>query len=327
MAVPGPIYRTLPRAPETWIIEHLCPIGGALNLYGSPKAGKSWLAVQLAAAVSNPEVHDWMSFPILTHGPVLYLQIDTPRSLWGLRMDQLDAIGMDLSNVYMADGETVAAADAFPFDIMGTHRDPVSNSWKWLREQVSHIQPILVVIDTLREIHSGDENASDQMHNVIAALRAATFPAAFLLLSHSRKENTTIPMDQRENLLDDNRGSSYISGRMDGIIKATSTTKHSYLTYQSRTVERAKLKCKRHEPGYWFIDESELDTQIRQVISDVTLTSTLAKAEALSTLSGKSLEACRSLIRRRANDPIGSHFNLATLREPESNLPDLDPME
>ena len=319
-AVPGSVYRQLPRSPEAWVVEHLCPNAGLLNIFGSPKSGKSFLALQLAEAVCNPDISHWMSFAIKTHGPVYYLQLDTPRSLWALRLDQLSLSGLDVDNIHFVDSEMAP----YPFDILGSHRDIMSLGWAYLREDLARVQPVLTIIDTLREIHSGDENASDQMHNVMASLKAASHPSAVCVISHSRKENTTIPEGQRENLLDDNRGSSYISGRMDGIMRATSNTKHSYLTYQSRTIERAKLKCKRHEPGYWLVDESVLDGQIRQVISDITLSTTLAKAEALANLSGKSLEACRSLLRRRATDPLGIPPNLANLREPETNAIDPD---
>jgi hypothetical protein len=61
-------------------------------------------------------------------------------------------------------------------------------------------------------------------------------------------------------------------------------------------------------------------------MSDDRLSTTLAKAEALSSLSGKGLEACRSTIRRRLQDPLHAPLNLANLREPEPNMPDLDPM-
>lgn len=255
----------------------------------------SWVTLQLAAAVSDPGISDWLTFPIHTHGPVCYLQLDTPRTLWSLRLDQTEAAGIDLSRVAFTDSERAP----YPFDILGTARDPVSAGWTYLREQVQQIQPVLLIIDTLREIHSGDENASDQMHNVMAALRHATHPTALVLISHSRKENMAVPESQRTNLLDDNRGSNYISGRMDGIVKVTSTRKASQLSYQSRTVERSTLKCHRLPPGLWVADGAQEEPIIRAVLADASLTSLAARAEALAPRLGKTPEACRSLLRRR----------------------------
>ena len=255
----------------------------------------SWATLQLAAAVSDPSIHDWLTFPINTHGPVCYLQLDTPRTLWSERLDQTVASGIDISRVAFTDAERAP----YPFDILGTVRDPISPGWTYLREQIQQIQPVMLIIDTLREIHSGDENASDQMHNVMASLRHATHPVALCLISHSRKENMAIPESQRTNLLDDNRGSNYISGRMDGIVKVTSSRKGSQLSYQSRTVERSTLKCHRHPPGLWFADMAEDEPIIRAVLSDASLTSLKARAEALAPRLGKTPEACRSLLRRR----------------------------
>jgi len=292
--MPVPAYCALPRSPETWIIENLCPVSGLLNLYGAPKGGKSFLAMQLAAAVSDPTVNNWMSFPIRTHGIVLYLQLDTPRSLWGQRMDQFRELGFDLSNVYIADAEQAP----YPFDILGTLRDPVSPSWTYLRDQVIAHQPILVIIDTLREIHSGDENKSDQMHNVMANLISACHPSAVCVISHSRKDNAMAPEGQRENLLDDNRGSNYISGRMDGIMRTVSTSHKTYLSYQSRTSERAQLKCKRYAPGLWAVVCTEEDTIVRDILRNPLLTTMHARVDALVEQTGKSPEACRSRLRR-----------------------------
>lgn len=292
--MPVPAYCALPRSPETWIVEHLCPVSGLLNLFGAPKGGKSFLAMQLAAAVSDPSINDWMSFPIRTHGVVLYLQLDTPRSLWGQRMDQFSGLGFDLSNVYVADAEQAP----YPFDILGTLRDPVSPSWTYLRDQVIAHKPILVIIDTLREIHSGDENKSDQMHNVMANLISACHPSAVCVISHSRKDNVMAPEGQRENLLDDNRGSNYISGRMDGIIRTVSTTRKTYLSYQSRTIERAILKCRRYAPGLWAVDCSEEDAIVHAILSNPQLTTMHARVDALVERTGKSPDACRSRLRR-----------------------------
>lgn len=316
---PGPAYRALPRAPEAWVVENLCPTGGLFNIFGSPKSGKSFLALQLAIAISTNEP-DWMTFPIRTHGAVMYLQLDTPRSLWAARLDDIAyETGLIDSEVYFGDNEQAP----YPFNILGTPQDPVSPSWVWLREQVATVKPALVIIDTLRELHKGDENDSAQMTTVMSSLVSATYPSALCLLSHSRKDNNSVPIAQRsEDLMNDNRGSSYIAGRMDGIMRATSTKKVCHLTYQSRTVERHQLKCQRLPGGLWGVDTSNETALLHSVLADPTLTSVNAKAERLGQLLGRSTEACRSMLRRRIvqQTALAQAIALESLNEPEPNF-------
>jgi RecA-family ATPase len=283
--VTGSVYRTLPRAPETWVVEHVVPIGGLLNLYGAPKLGKSFAALQLAIAVAS-EQPEWLGFQVALWGPVCYLQLDTPRTLWADRIDQLEAGGIDVSRVHFADTEQAP----YPFDILS------EESFVWLKQQIFEIKPVLVVIDTLRELHAGDENDSQQMKNVISALVAATRPSALCLVSHSRKDNMSLPEGQRESLMNDNRGSGYVAGRMDTIMRVSKKT----LTYQGRTIEEKRLKIKRTNLGLWEIDNAELEHMIQSVVQDRSMTSLLQRAERLAELTGRTVGSCRGLLRRRA---------------------------
>lgn len=296
-SVNGNDYLALPRAPETWIVENLIPQGGLFNLYGAPKAGKSWLALQLAVAISTNEP-TFMSLPIRTHGKVLYIQLDTPRSLWAKRLESICEMGLDISNINFADNEITP----YPFDILRPERLTTPEGMlthfpcqDYLKGEINRVQPVLTIIDTLRELHSGDENDSAQMTNAFSALTSSIRPSALCLLSHSRKDNMAVPEIDRENLLQDNRGSSYVAGRMDGIMRASKKR----LAFQSRTVELHYLKCHQIEPGMWVIDGEDEEAQIRIVINDATLTTITAKAEALANITHKTVESCRSLIRRR----------------------------
>jgi len=61
-----------------WIISDLLPVGLAI-LAGAPKAGKSWLALQIARAVAAGE--DLFGQPV-NQGPILYLALeDSPQRL------------------------------------------------------------------------------------------------------------------------------------------------------------------------------------------------------------------------------------------------------
>ena len=174
-------YLNLPRDHGVWLIEPLLPSSGSLLIYGPAKRGmKSTLATSLVAALSG-ELPDWMGFRIGKVGRVCYLQLDTPRSTWALRFQRLRELGVLKFNdelVKMADRESIIK---YPFDILRP------DHMLYLREIVHLWDPTAVVIDTLRKVHSGDENSSTIMSNVITNLIGACHPAALILISHDRK--------------------------------------------------------------------------------------------------------------------------------------------
>jgi hypothetical protein len=203
----GPDYLALPRDPQKWIIKGLIQVGGLTNVYGKPKTGKSFLTMGMGLAIANGEP-EWNGFEVMKHGPVAYLQIDTPREEWADRMGKLTAAGYDITNLHTADMNSVP----YPFDVLG------EGHFRKLQSAMERLRPVMVVIDTLRESFSGDENDSNTMRNVIANLVAACRPSAIVLLSHARKDGVMHTVGG-EDMMDDNRGSSYVPGRMDTIIR------------------------------------------------------------------------------------------------------------
>lgn len=271
-------------------MKDLLPTGGLLNIYGPPKGGKSYGALQMAYDIAG-DSDNWLGFPILQHGPVLYCQFDTPRSLWQARiLNDFLANGLDGSRVMIADREIAP----FPFDILRPEQGAT-----WLYEKCKEIKPLVVFIDVLRELSRANENDSGEMMAVINTLVNMVDPAAAVLVSHSKKDNMSLPAGERDNLMHDNRGSSYVAGRMDGVVKITRKTLH----YQSRTCEEGRIKIKRNkETHLWMIDRSEFDMLMDIVLMDDTLESVNAKAKVLAERSGKSEDACRSALRRKIDE-------------------------
>jgi RecA-family ATPase len=278
----------MPRPNHTWIVHNLLPASGLLNIYGPPKGGKSYAALQLAYAVAGVD-EDWFGFDIEQHGPVLYLQLDTPRSLWQARLfdDFLTSAGLDGSRVHIADRDIAP----FPFDILRA-----DSGGRWLTDTCKTLAPVVVIIDTLRECSQANENDSGEMKNVINGLVATIAPAACVLVSHSKKDNMTIPAAERDQLMHDNRGSSYVAGRMDGVIKITEKSFH----FQSRTCEKGKKAIERdHTSHLWHLKYDEINQHISLIHADPTLLTIADRAHALASLTGKKYEACRKLIIRK----------------------------
>lgn len=210
--VPADAYLNLPRAPQPWVIDKLLPVGGLINLFGKPKCGKSFLALSLAKAIVNGEP-DWCGYPISLPGSVAYLQIDTPREEWADRLGRVTLSTTGAHRLWIADMYQVPE---FPFNIL----NPQQTELTWLKQSIASINPVLTVIDTLREVHSGDENDSTTMRNVVGSLVDACRPSAILLLSHARKDSMLTATGD-DDMMDQGRGSSYVAGRMDVVMKLT----------------------------------------------------------------------------------------------------------
>ena len=259
----------------------MIPTSGACLLYGDPKVGKSFAAIQLALSIQ--EGREWLGFPTRARGPVVYVQLDTPRSLWASRLANIRITEPGVDRLLCADRETL---DTFPFDILRPdHADLLTVS---LRE----IQPVAVIIDTIRESHSGDENDSTTMRNVVSSLVAVTHPAALIVVAHSRKSIG----DQGADLIGDNRGSNYVVGRMDSIIRFSRRTAH----YTGRAIEEGSIRIHREDNGLWTPDNDEIESHIIAVMNDPSLPTVRARAMELAVRTGKSEEAARSILRRHS---------------------------
>ena len=288
-ALPLSQYLQLPTAPETWLIEPLIPAGGLVNIYSAPKVGKSFLALDLARALSDAD-ETWLGFTVSMPGPVLYVQLDTPRSLWIDRFHKLQEAGIPFSDqFYVAD----IGQAPYPFKLDEEH------CATWLRKQCDTIKPVLVVIDTTREAHQGDENDSKHMQRVIASLIVATRPAACLLVSHSRKLQMSPEGVAESSLMDDNRGSGYIPGRMDTIIqlRGKEGAKSCTMVYQGRAVEHGQLTLHRTDHLLWNC-LTDAFHETAKAFLDGEYPSLRARARALAEASGESPERCYSTLQR-----------------------------
>lgn len=247
-------------------------------LYGDPKVGKSYAALQLAGALSSGT--NWLGFPC-RQGKVVYLQLDTPRNVWQSRIKDLLLKGALCELPLFADRESL---EKWPFNICNPEHLIM------LREELQALGPDLVIFDTLRESHSADENDSTEMQQAVAALVAATQPAAICLISHARKPS----QDDGFSLMNDNRGSSYVVGRMDAIVRFTPKTAR----VSGRSIEEHSLDLEREDSGFWSVHSGEGDIQSLSVLLDESHSSLRDAARTLASRIGKSESSCRGTLRR-----------------------------
>lgn len=170
--------------PVRWIVEGILPEGLAF-LGGSPKRGKSWLAIQLAVDIISGR----HTFGTTLPGKVIYLALeDSPRRM----QDRLTAMGSPRT-------DDLVVLHAFPkFDDGGTTK---------LLDLIDEHQPSLVVVDTLARVLSRkvDLNSSLDITDILGPIQASALRThtAVMVNDHHRK-----PSDNPTDMIDDLAGST-----------------------------------------------------------------------------------------------------------------------
>lgn len=254
-------YLALPHEAQPFLLRDLLPLGGALNIYSRPKLGKSLLALQLASAISDPTTDEILGFPVDHHCPVLYVQIDNPRTTWQRKAGMVHHAGYDLSQVLFVDREMAEFAVPHPFTLVTAQGNP-GPGFQWLKECIeTHPQAGCVIIDTFREAHQGDENDSLAMKRALDALTMAIGVRAYIIITHARKPN-----DFGDSLMTGNRGSSYVPGKMDGIMHLAD----HHIDWISRTSEEGerRLHTLRTFGGLWEVKEDPTIALGKELLRD-----------------------------------------------------------
>lgn len=227
MVLNGEQFLATPAKKREWLLKPLIPKKGIVNFYGKPKTGKSFAAFGVGLAIANGDP-EWNGFPVETQANVLTLQIDTPEGELYERIESVKKGGYNMERMFFAD----MSIAPYPFNIL------VPQHSTWLEQQIKFSDAKLVIIDTLREAHEEDENDSKMMKKVINMLVkvAHANDAATILISHSRKDSQHNQMGAASDLMDEGRGSSYVSGRMDTIVRFTGKGKptRGHMEYRGR---------------------------------------------------------------------------------------------
>lgn len=184
---------TLP--PMRFIIPSVLPESGIASIYGEPGSGKSFVAIDLAAAISSGEL-EWFGRPV-TQCDVVYVALEGGRGI-KQRCDARDLVkGSRAANLkFVLSGLSLldeASVDTFSADV------------------VSACEPgAVVIIDTLAQATAGaDENLAKDMGIVLKAAQAISAATSGLVIfvHHSGK-------DAARGM----RGHSALNGAMDAVI-------------------------------------------------------------------------------------------------------------
>jgi len=225
-------YISVSRPQLTWLIPSYVPYPGIVLLIGEPKAGKSFLGLQVAMCIASGT--PFLGQPVAA-ASVLYLQLDTSETVWRQRLTDLRSSGAHLHpNLHFV----------HPDDQPTRVNILSSETRQFLHQAMNECEPKLVVIDVLRELHSGDEQDSTAMKLVGDAIASTFQGRTVLLIHHTHKlyEGYGAP-----NPMNAARGSSYTSGKADAIWLLHGTV----LTIVSRFHHTEKHALKWESNGLW----------------------------------------------------------------------------
>lgn len=166
-----------------WLVESLWTASGAGVLGGQPKAGKTWLALDIAVSVASGTAC-LGAFSVPEPGPVLlYLAEDSASSAHervsgicrhrGVSLDDLDLL--------------LLSTPVLRLDLTGDSQR--------LAATIDTFRPRLLVLDPFVRVQSIDENSATEVSRLLAGLTALkrSFDLAILLVHHVRKNGAGHP--------------------------------------------------------------------------------------------------------------------------------------
>jgi hypothetical protein len=175
--------------------------GSVSMIHAAPGSHKSWLALLIARAVASGQPL-LEHYPVPSPGRVLYLDFEMGRPLWQERWRALD--GVDPVGESVWDRLAVVTQDHEPAMALGD-----TEAILRMMDLVNGLDPDLIVVDTLANAASGDENDARAMADFMTAIRQVAraranpdTPAAVVVIHHDNK-------------IGEYRGSTALNGALD----------------------------------------------------------------------------------------------------------------
>ncbi|TGP59549.1 hypothetical protein EN868_11190 [Mesorhizobium sp. M2D.F.Ca.ET.225.01.1.1] len=155
-----------------WHVKDWVPGDDVTMFYGDGSVGKSLTMLQLAASSVLGRV--WFGLPV-RRGRVIYItaednakvlhnRLASVASREGVSISELKAAGLEIVSLVGEDPELAVARDA--------ERIKPTKLWRKLVARIDTFKPALVVLDTLSDVFSGNENVRSQARAFIHQLRA-----------------------------------------------------------------------------------------------------------------------------------------------------------
>lgn len=166
-----------------WLIRGLWAEGAVGCIGGTPKSGKTWLALEMALSVASA-TPCLGRFPVPHRGTVLlYAAEDSAEALRDRALELARARGLDLEGLPVG----LITEPALRLDLP-------SHQLR-LAATVAKLTPRLLVLDPLVRLHRADENSSSEISGLLGFLRGLqrAHGVAIALVHHVRKSGAGQP--------------------------------------------------------------------------------------------------------------------------------------
>lgn len=184
----------LPAKKKMWLVKDLIPVGGTI-LAGAPKAYKTYLALHIANCLGTRKPV-FGKFEVPAKKKILIMDRENSPILIKQRLAQLGF----RANCLWSFGTNLASSKGFQEQLLA-----------YLGNEKIEV----LIIDSFRRFHAGDENSSEQVAKTFAFLdQIKGLGVSVLLVHHNRKE---IPM-YRSSVEEMIRGSSDLIAWPDNIL-------------------------------------------------------------------------------------------------------------
>lgn len=183
---PASVFEGLPVPSRKWLIEDLIPDRTVTMLGGDGGTGKSLLALQLAIACAA--ARRWIGYEIARPGMAMMLSAEDDRDELHIRMnDVLEREGVEFAALDNLLIRSLAGEDTLLATLdRKTNALVPTPLYARLDREMSRAKPRLLILDTLADLHSGEENNRGHARQFIGMLRhlAITHECAVVLLAH-----------------------------------------------------------------------------------------------------------------------------------------------
>ncbi len=166
-----------------WLVESLWTAGGAGVLGGQPKAGKTWLALEIAVSVASG-APCLGAYAVADRGSVLlYLAEDS-------HVNAYDRV----SGICAHRDVDLKALDLLLLSTPVLRLDSAGDVER-LATTIDRLRPRLLVLDPFVRVQTIDENSATEVSRLLAGLTALkrTYNLAILMVHHVRKNGTGHP--------------------------------------------------------------------------------------------------------------------------------------
>ena len=192
--------------PETeFLVEKLIPAGSISLLLGNPSCGKSWILLELAKCVgSNQSLFGKFE---TKEAKVLYIDEESSKTEIQRRLKMLNIPPVTLVEFMPMNGFKIDNND----------------QRKGLLDFCNYRGYKLVIFDSLRDIHSLNENDSNETQKLIDYFREFTRKGITIVISHHQRKESFSGWHHKESINQSLRGSSAILGGLDCLLAVKKT--------------------------------------------------------------------------------------------------------